>query len=73
MNDKDTKTDSKEEGTVKWFDSQKNFGFIGREGKDDVFVHANALEGISITEGDRVKFNVEQGEKGPSAVNVELA
>jgi len=71
MTDENTK--AKEEGTVKWFDSQKNFGFIGREGKDDVFVHANALEGISITEGDKVKFNVEQGEKGPSAVNVEMA
>lgn len=69
----DENTQAKEEGTVKWFDSQKNFGFIGREGKDDVFVHANALEGISITEGDKVKFNVEQGEKGPSAVDVEMA
>lgn len=72
-NDENTKSQVKEEGTVKWFDSRKNFGFIGREGKDDVFVHANALEGISITEGDKVKFNVEQGEKGPSAVNVEMA
>ena len=63
----------KEEGTVKWFDPQKNFGFIGREGKNDVFVHANALNGLPIKEGDKVKFDVEEGEKGPSAVNVEMA
>ena len=71
--DEKAKTEGKEEGTVKWFDPQKNFGFIGREGKDDVFVHANALGGLSINEGDKVKFEVEQGEKGPSAVNVEMA
>ena len=64
-------TDKKQEGTVKWFDPQKSFGFIGREEGDDVFVHANELDGLSITEGDKVKFNVEQGEKGPSAVNIE--
>lgn len=71
--DEKAKKEGKEEGTVKWFNPQKNFGFIGREGKDDVFVHGNALNGLPIKEGDKVKFDVEQGEKGPSAVNVEMA
>lgn len=66
-----TSDSQKEEGTVKWFDPEKNYGFIGREGKSDVFVHGNALDGISINEDDKVTFNIEQGEKGPSAVDVE--
>ncbi|MDD2464862.1 MAG: cold-shock protein [Desulfobulbus sp.] len=61
------------EGTVKWFNDSKGFGFIEQEGGKDVFVHHSAIqaEGFkSLQEGDRVKFNVEDGDKGPSAKNV---
>jgi CspA family cold shock protein len=61
------------EGTVKWFNDSKGFGFIEQEGGKDVFVHHSAIqaEGFkSLQEGDRVKFNVEDGAKGPSATNV---
>ena len=61
------------EGTVKWFNDSKGFGFIEQEGGKDVFVHHSAIqaEGFkSLQEGDRVKFNVEDGPKGPSATNV---
>jgi len=61
------------EGTVKWFNDSKGFGFIEQDGGKDVFVHHSSIqaEGFkSLQEGDRVKFNVENGVKGPSAVNV---
>ncbi|NVM21156.1 MAG: cold-shock protein [Desulfobacterales bacterium] len=61
------------EGTVKWFSDHKGFGFIEREGDDDVFVHYSAISGAgfkTLAEGDRVTFDVEQGAKGPSAKNV---
>jgi CspA family cold shock protein len=63
----------RETGTVKWFNASRGFGFIGREGKDDVFVHHSAIQGEgykSLDEGQRVEFTVEQSPKGPQAVNV---
>jgi cold shock protein len=65
------------EGTVKWFSNEKGFGFIEREGgEDDVFVHHSAIQmdGYrSLTEGQRVQFEVVQGDKGLQAANVTAA
>ncbi len=63
----------REIGTVKWFNASKGYGFITREGADDVFVHFSAIqsEGYkTLDEGQRVEFSVEQGQKGLQAVNV---
>jgi len=60
-------------GTVKFFNEGKGFGFITPDdGGKDVFVHINGLNGISINEGDQVSFDVEEGQKGLNAVNVSL-
>jgi len=63
-----------EQGTVKWFNSSKGYGFISRESGEDVFVHFNAIVGDgyrSLDEGDRVQFEVQQGPKGLQAANVQ--
>lgn len=61
-------------GTVKWFNDQKGFGFITREDEGkDLFVHQSAIQGggyRSLAEGDRVEFDIVQGQKGPAAENV---
>lgn len=65
-----------ERGKVKWFNAEKGFGFIEREDGDDVFVHFSAIqsEGYkSLDEGEEVTFEVEQGQRGPQATNVQKA
>lgn len=60
-------------GTVKWFNPAKGYGFIGREGGEDVFVHFSAIqtEGYrTLKEGQKVEFSIEKGEKGLQAANV---
>jgi CspA family cold shock protein len=60
-------------GTIKWFNSAKGYGFITRDGGEDVFVHHSAIQTTgyrSLDEGQRVEFDIEASPKGPSAKNV---
>jgi CspA family cold shock protein len=58
-------------GTVKFFNSEKGFGFIEVEGEKDVFVHSSSLSGFSLQEGDKIQFDVEKGTRGPQATNIQ--
>lgn len=61
------------EGTVKWFDARKGYGFIQPEEGEDVFVHQSDIQGEgyrTLNEGDKVKFDIVEGDKGPKAANV---
>jgi CspA family cold shock protein len=63
-------------GKVKWFSTTKGYGFIAREDKEkDVFVHSSAARAanLQLNEGDALTFEVEEGQKGPSAVNLQSA
>jgi cold shock protein len=65
-----------QQGTVKWFNAEKGFGFIEVEGGVDVFVHFSAIQGEgfkSLDEGQKVTFDTEQGARGPQATNVQKA
>ncbi|GEO24332.1 cold shock-like protein CspLB [Alicyclobacillus acidoterrestris] len=62
-----------QQGTVKWFNAEKGFGFIEVEGGDDVFVHFSAIQSNgfrTLDEGQRVEFDIVEGPKGPQAANV---
>lgn len=66
----------REEGTVKWFDAKKGFGFITRETGEDVFIHYSAIQGDGyrvLEDGQKVEFDVVQGRKGLEASNLTLA
>jgi CspA family cold shock protein len=63
----------REQGTVKWFNNEKGYGFISRSSGDDVFVHHSAIQGNgfkSLNEGDNIEFDVASGPKGLQAQNV---
>jgi len=65
----------RETGKVKWFDSARGYGFIARDGGDDVFVHHSAVQGrggLPLEAGQRVEFEVVQGDRGPRAENVRV-
>ena len=64
-----------EQGTVKWFNADKGFGFIEREGDSDVFVHFSAIQGEgfkTLEEGQKVSFDIVEGARGPQAANITI-
>ncbi len=61
------------EGIVKWFNTQKGYGFIQQDDDRDLFVHHSEVRGGYLAEGERVTFDIGEGRKGPCAVNVQLA
>lgn len=73
MSQEETRIAQEETGTVKWFDSKKRYGFIERDSGGDIFVHANGMAdpfARSLEDGERVRFVVGQGQKGPAAQEV---
>ncbi|MGK5094504.1 cold-shock protein [Deltaproteobacteria bacterium TL4] len=62
-----------QQGKVKWFSTQKGYGFIQQENGQDLFVHHSEIKGKHLEEGNNVHFEIGQGRKGPCAVNVQLA
>ena len=63
------------QGTVKWFSDQKGYGFIEQDNGEDIFVHHSEIQGTgfkSLSEGDRVTFDIGAGKKGPAAQNVKV-
>lgn len=64
--------DNKSQGTVKFFNDRKGFGFITLENGGDVFVHISKLNGETLAEGQQVTFETQKGRKGPEAINVEV-
>ncbi|AIT09227.1 cold-shock protein [Candidatus Francisella endociliophora] len=65
--------DNKSQGTVKFFNDQKGFGFITpQDGGKDVFVHISKLDGETLAEGQQVAFETQEGRKGPEAINIEV-
>jgi CspA family cold shock protein len=61
------------EGTVKWFNGEKGYGFIApQDGSSDVFVHVSNIQGDSLQEGQNVTYETQEGRKGPEAANVQV-
>jgi len=58
------------EGTIKWFSTEKGYGFIEQDSGSDLFVHANDVSGSILQEGDKVRFEIGEGKKGPCAKDV---
>jgi len=61
------------QGKIKWFSTEKGYGFIEQDNGSDLFVHANDTDGANLQEGDNVVFEIGEGQKGPCANNVKLA